>query len=124
MKREHALLLYLLKSNKKKVEKLHVFRAPKNVHVADVVRLPFGYFFDSTRTNLIEWHKHHVDCAQEERTCFAFVFIEIKQKESGKIACFSGAQNSHVGDVALIAFRQYFDSSPTNFIECQQHHAE
>jgi hypothetical protein len=25
-KREHALLLYLLKSNKKKVAKLHVFR--------------------------------------------------------------------------------------------------
>jgi hypothetical protein len=91
-KREHALLLYFLKSNKKKVAKLHVFRAPKNVHVADVVRLPFGYFFDSTRTNLIEWHKHHVDCAQEERTCFAFVFIEIEQKESGEIACFSGAQ--------------------------------
>jgi hypothetical protein len=28
-KREHALLLYLLKSNKKKVAKLHVFRAQK-----------------------------------------------------------------------------------------------
>ena len=33
-KREHALLLYFLKSNKKKVAKLHVFRAPKNVHVS------------------------------------------------------------------------------------------
>ena len=60
-KREHALLLYSLKASKKKVAKLHVFRAPKN---------------------------------------------------------------SHVGDVALLAFRQYFDSSPTNFIECQQHHAK
>ncbi len=38
--------------------------------------------------------------------------------------CFSGAENSHVGDVALLAFRQYFDSSPKNFIECQQPHAE
>jgi hypothetical protein len=40
------------------------------------------------------------------------------------MACFSGAENSHVGDVALLAFRQYFDSSPTNFIEGQQQHAE
>ena len=53
-KREHALLLYLLKSSKKKVAKLRVFRAPKNVNVTDVVQLLFGQFFDSTRTNLIE----------------------------------------------------------------------
>ena len=25
----------------------------------------------------------------------------------------------HVGDIALLEFRQYFDSSPTNLIECQ-----
>ena len=30
----------LLKSNKKQVAKLHVFRTPKNSHVADVARLP------------------------------------------------------------------------------------
>ena len=30
----------------------------------------------------------------------------------------------HVGDVALLAFRQYFDASPTNLIEGQQHHVE
>jgi hypothetical protein len=29
-----------------------------------------------------------------------------------------------VGDVALLAFRQYFESSPTNLIEGQQHHVE
>jgi hypothetical protein len=43
--------MYLLKSNKKKVAKLHVFRAPKNSHVADVARLPFGQFFDFTHEN-------------------------------------------------------------------------
>jgi hypothetical protein len=32
---EQLFILYLLKSNKKKVAKLHVFRAPKNSHVAD-----------------------------------------------------------------------------------------
>jgi hypothetical protein len=53
-KREHALLLYLLKSNKKTVAKLHVFRAPKNVNVADVAQLPFGQFVDFTRINLIK----------------------------------------------------------------------
>jgi len=35
------------------VAKLHVFRAPKNSHVADVARLPFDEFFDSNRTNVL-----------------------------------------------------------------------
>ena len=35
-----------------KFEKFFFFA--QNVHVADVVRLPFGQFFDSTHTNLIE----------------------------------------------------------------------
>jgi hypothetical protein len=43
-KREQLFIMYLLKSNKKHVAKLHVFRAPKNSHVADVARLPFGQF--------------------------------------------------------------------------------
>jgi hypothetical protein len=33
-------------------------------------------------------------------------------------------KNSHVGDDALLAFRQYFDASPTNLIKGQQHHVE
>jgi hypothetical protein len=61
-KREQLFIMYLLKSNKKQVAKLHVFRAPKNSHVADVARLPFGQFVVSTRTNVKLSHKHHVDC--------------------------------------------------------------
>ena len=78
--REQLFIMYLLKSNKKKVAKLHVFRAPKNRHVADVARLPFGQFFVSTRTNVLLSHGHHVHCARGERTAFHYVFIEIKQK--------------------------------------------
>jgi hypothetical protein len=72
------------------VAKLHVFRAPKNSHVADVARLPFGQFVYSARTNVLLSHKHHVHCAQAERTAFHCVFDEIEQQISGKIACFSG----------------------------------
>jgi hypothetical protein len=50
---EQIFITYSLKSNKKKVAKLHVFRAPKNSHVADVARLPFGQFVYSTRTNVL-----------------------------------------------------------------------
>jgi hypothetical protein len=37
---------------------------------------------------------------------------------------FEEPKYGHVGDVALLAFRQYSDSSHTNLIECQQHHVE
>jgi hypothetical protein len=74
-KREQLFIMYLLKSNKIQVAKLHVFRAPKNSHVADVVRLPFGQFVDLTRTNVTFTLKHHVDCAREERTAFHSVCI-------------------------------------------------
>ena len=97
-----------------KFEKFFFFA--QNVHVADVVRLPFGYFFDSTRTNLIEWHKHHVDCAQEERTCFAFVFIEIDQKKVAKLHDFRAPKNVNVADVVRLPFGQFFDSTRTNLI--------
>ena len=43
-KREQLFIVYLLKSNKNKVAKLHVFRVPKNSRVADVALLPFGQF--------------------------------------------------------------------------------
>jgi len=49
-------------------------------------------FFDSSRTNVLLSHKHHVVCAREERTAFHYVFVEIEQKISGEIAWFSGAQ--------------------------------
>ena len=41
-----------------------------------------------------------------------------------KLHVFEALKNGHVGDVALLAIRQYFDSRPTNLIECQQHHVE
>ena len=85
-KREQLFIVYLLKSNKNKVAKLHVFRVPKNSLVADVARLPFGQFVYSTHTNVLLSHKHHVDCAQAERTAFHYVFVEIEQKISGEIA--------------------------------------
>jgi hypothetical protein len=87
-KREHALLLYLLKSNKKKVAKLHVFRAPKNSHVGDVALLAFRQYFDSSPTTFIECQQHHAERAGEERTAFLFVFIKIEQQQSRKMACF------------------------------------
>ena len=62
-KREQLFIKDSLKSNKKEVAKLHVFRAPKNSHVAEVARLPFGQFVYSTRTNVMLCDKHHVDCA-------------------------------------------------------------
>ena len=66
--------------------KLHVFRAPKNSHVADVARLEHGQFVYSARATLMLSHKHHVNCAPEERTAFHYVFVEIEQKISGEIA--------------------------------------
>jgi hypothetical protein len=87
---EQIFIMYLLKSNKKKVAKLHVFREPKNSHVADVARLPFGQFVHSTSTNVLLSDNHHVHCAREEITAFHYVFIEIEQKESGEVACFLG----------------------------------
>jgi hypothetical protein len=82
-----------------------VFRAPKNIHVSDVARLPFGQFVDLTRTNLMLSLKHHVDCAREERTAFHYVFVEIEQKTSGEIACFSGAQKQPCGRCCATAVR-------------------
>ena len=49
--------------------KLHVFRAPKNSHVADVARLPFGQFVYSTRTNVLLSDKHHVRCEGCDVSC-------------------------------------------------------
>ena len=66
--------------------KLHAFRAPKNSHVADVARLQHGQFVYSARATLMLSHKHHVNCAREERTAFHYVFVEIEQKISGEIA--------------------------------------
>ena len=102
---EQIFITYSLKSNKKKVAKLHVFRAPKNSHVADVARLPFRQFVYSTRTNVLLSDNHHVHCAREEITAFHYVFIEIEQKESGEIACFSGAQKQPCGRCCATAVR-------------------
>ena len=82
-----------------------VFRAPKNIHVSDVARLPFGQFVDLPRTNVVLSLKHHVDCAREERTAFHCVFVEIEQKISGEIACFSGAQKQPCGRCRATAVR-------------------
>ena len=73
---------------KRKVSKLHVFEAPQTSLVVDVVRLLFRHFFDSSRTNVIESQHHHCERAREDGTAFHYVFIEIEQKKSGKIACF------------------------------------
>ena len=74
------------KSELRDVCEKRVFRAPKNIHVSDVARLPFGQFVYSARATLMLSHKHHVNCAPEERTAFHYVFVEIEQKISGEIA--------------------------------------
>ena len=65
-----------------------VFEAPKTGLVVDVARLPFRHFFDSSRTNVIESQHHNFERARKDGTAFHYVFIEIEQKKSGKIACF------------------------------------
>jgi hypothetical protein len=50
--------------DQKKSGEIACFQAPKNGLVGDVARLPFYQFFDSGRTNLIQSHKHHVECAE------------------------------------------------------------
>ena len=60
-------------------------------------RLPFRQFFDSSHTKLIKCQCHHLECAQEQRAAFLWVFIEGKQNKSGKIACFGGAQKQPCG---------------------------
>jgi len=60
-KRKQLFVMYLWNASKRKVAKLHVLEAPKNGHVGDVARLPLPQKFDSSRTNLIECQKHHVE---------------------------------------------------------------
>ena len=98
-----------------RVRERHTFprqKAPKNSHVADVARLPFGQFVYSARTNVLLSHKHHVHCAQAERTAFHYVFVEIEQKISGEIACFSGAQKQPCGRCCATAVRSIRLFSP------------
>ena len=96
-KRQPLFFEHSWNTNKQKVAKLHVFWAPKTCHVGHVARLPFRQFFDSSRTNLIECQRKHVDCNAEERTAFLWVFVKYEQKKSCKIACFWGAKNLPCG---------------------------
>jgi hypothetical protein len=95
---ERAAFFYaFIKSEQKKVAKLHVLEAPKNSLVGSVARLPFHQFFDSSCTKLNKGQWHHFECAQEERAAFLYAFIKSEQKKSGKIACFGGTQKQPCG---------------------------
>ncbi len=74
-------------------------------------------FFDSSRTNVLLSHKHHVDCAQAERTAFHYVFVEIEQKISGEIAWFSGAQKQPCGRCCATAVRSILRVRGSSFQE-------
>ena len=51
--------------------------------------------------------------AKTEQLFFLYSLITIKKKVA-KMHVFEAPKYGHAGDVALLAFRQYLDSSPTN----------
>jgi len=56
---------------------------------------------------------------RKKREHFFFLYsLKASKNKVDKLHVFRALKNSHMGDVALLAFRQYFDSSPTKLIEC------
>ena len=61
--------------------------------------------------------------AKREQLFFAYS-LKSSKKKVAKLHVFEALKNGHVGDVAQLAFREYFYSSSTNLLECQQHDVE